>query len=382
VSSEQQQIEYWLALARAPGVGPVKFAQLLKRFQTPHGVFAAFHYDLINFGLKPPLIEYLQHPDWDAVKQDLAWLQGANNHLLTLDHPYYPIHLRQIHDPPPLLFAHGDFRLLSQAPLAIVGTRNPSPQGELTARQFAEALSHAGFTIVSGLAVGIDAACHEGALAGSGHTIAVAGTGLDRVYPAQHLQLAYKIAQKGVLISEFPPGTPPAAINFPRRNRIISGISVGTLVVEAAIKSGSLITARCAAEQGRDVFAIPGALSNPRAKGCHALIKEGAKLVETPDDIIEDLLIHLPSTAPPREPAEIKAIMPTTSPPSSAAPVLPEMNAEYTNLLKYIDTETTSIDKLVDMSGLTAEAISSMLLILELEGMIKTVSGGLYMRIK
>jgi len=380
VNLEQQELEYWLALARAPGVGPVKFAQLLNRFHSPQGVFAAHFHDWVSFGLKQPLIDYLQQPDWKAVQQDLAWSTGANNHLITLQHPDYPIHLRQIHDPPPILFVHGDVRLLSQIPLAIVGTRNPSPQGEQTARQFAETLSHAGFTIVSGLAMGIDAASHEGALAGTGHTIAVAGTGLDRVYPAQHLNLAHRIAEKGALISEFPPGTQPIAGNFPRRNRIISGMSLGTLVIEASTKSGSLITARYASEQGREVFAVPGALSNPRVRGCHALIKEGAKLVESADDIIEDLLIYLPTPGQSRPPLAPKSALSSPLPTPAPAPV--EMDSEYSNLLKYMSVEATSVDKLVDLSGLTAEAISSMLLILELQGVVKSVSGGLYLRIK
>jgi len=246
VNLEKQELEYWLALARAPGVGPVRFAQLLKRFDSPQGVFAAFPHDWISFGLKQSLIDYLQQPDWTAVAQDMAWSKGVNNHIITLAHPSYPIYLRQIYDPPPVLFVHGDIQLLSQSPLAIVGSRQPSFEGDQTARSFAEILSRTGFTIVSGLAFGIDAASHTGALAGTGKTVAVAGTGLDQVYPAQHLKLAHQIAEKGALISEFPPGTPPAATNFPRRNRIISGMSLGTLVVEASVKSGSLITARYA----------------------------------------------------------------------------------------------------------------------------------------
>jgi len=384
VSLEKQELEYWLALARAPGVGPVKFAQLLKRFDSPQGVFAASHHDWVNFGLKPPMLDYLQHPAWATVAQDMAWSQGINNHIITLAHPNYPIYLRQIYDPPPILFVHGDIQLLSQTPLAIVGSRHPSPEGEQTARFFAEVLSRTGFTIVSGLAMGIDAASHTGALAGTGKTVAVAGTGLDQVYPAQHLKLAHQIAEKGALISEFPPGTPPASANFPRRNRIISGMSLGTLVVEASVNSGSLITARHAVEQGREVFAIPGALSNLQAKGCHALIKTGAKLVEIPEDVAEELRLHLPVIWT-REPTEKSVKNPTTpsppQPPAAQSPLF-ENDAEYAVLLKYMDATATSVDKLVDTSGLTAEAISSMLLILELQGTVKSVPGGLYMRIK
>lgn len=384
MNTEISELEYWLALARAPRVGSVKFGQLLQRFGSPQAVFTAAPQEWINFGLKPALIEYLQHPDWQAVHRDIAWLQGVNNHLIPLTHPHYPTYLRHIPAPPPLLFVHGNVQLLSQIPLAMVGTRHPSVEGAHIARQFAAGLAQAGFTVVSGLALGIDAASHQGALAATGRTIAVAGTGLDQVYPAQHLELAHQISEKGALVSEFPPGTSPIAANFPQRNRIISGLSLGTVVIEASTKSGSLITARYAIEQGREVFAVPGALSNPQSRGCHMLIKDGAKLVESPEDIIEELRLHLPlmptleipviSSTPPT--------VPTPAPPITAALPLFEPDMEYSALLKYMGTTATSIDKLVDASGLTAEAISSMLLILELQGVVKSQSGGLYIRVK
>lgn len=384
MNTEISELEYWLALARAPRVGAVKFAQLLQHFGSPQAVFAASPQEWLNFGLKAALVEYLQHPDWQAVQRDMAWLKGANNHIIPLTHPYYPPYLRHVHAPPPLLFVHGNVQLLTQIPLAMVGTRHPTVEGIQNAKKFAVGLSQAGFTIVSGLALGIDAASHRGALSGTGRTIAVAGTGLDQVYPAQHLELAHQISEKGALVSEFPPGTSPSAAHFPQRNRIISGLSLGTVVVEASIKSGSLITARYATEQGREVFAVPGALSNPQSRGCHALIKEGAKLVENPEDIIDELRLHLPLT-PALELPIISSTQPTSPTPEPlvvARSSAFETDTEYSALLKYMDTAATSIDKLVDASGLTAEAISSMLLILELQGVVKSQSGGLYLRIK
>lgn len=381
---EISELKYWLALIRTPRIGAVKFAQLLQRFGTPPAVFAANSLEWSSFGLKSAQTEYLQHPDWQAVQRDLEWLHGANNHILTLNHPHYPTFLRHIHAPPPLLFVHGNVQLLSQIPLAMVGTRHPTVEGAQIAKHFAAELAQAGFTIVSGLALGIDAASHQGALSTTGRTVAVAGTGLDQVYPAQHLELAYKIAEKGALISEFPPGTPPDSPHFPQRNRIISGLCLGTVVIEASMKSGSLITARYANEQGREVFAVPGALSNPQSRGCHQLIKDGAKLVESAEDIIEELRLHLP-IAPTTESPVISITQPISSslaPAVTAPPPLFEADPEYTSLLKYMDTTATSVDKLVDASGLTAEAISSMLLILELQGVVKAQSGGLYLRVK
>lgn len=384
MNTETTELEYWLALVHAPRVGAVTFAQLLQHFGTPQAVFAASPLEWTNLKLKAAQVEYLQRPDWQAVQRDMTWLKGANNHIVPLTHPYYPNFLRHIHAPPPLLFVHGNVQLLSQTPLAMVGTRAPTAEGFQIATDFAIELAQAGFTIVSGLALGIDAASHQGALAATGRTIAVAGTGLDQVYPAKHLELARQIAEKGALVSEFPPGTPPDTSHFPQRNRIISGLSLGTVVIEASAKSGSLITARYATEQGREVFAVPGALSNPQARGCHLLIKEGAKLVESSADIISELQLHLPivptseipvkSTTPPSTPL--------SAPPVTAQPLLFETDPEYTALLKYMDTTATSVDKLVDASGLTAEAISSMLLILELQGVVKSQSGGLYIRVK
>jgi DNA processing protein len=282
--------------------------------------------------------------------------------------------LRQIPYPPPLLFVHGDPDCLRAPQLAIVGTRNPTPPGRETAHRFAAHLAGAGLAITSGLALGIDAAAHQGALSGDGRTIAVMGTSLERVYPAKNRDLAHAIAERGALVSELPIGTPAAAENFPRRNRLISGLALGVLVVEAAARSGSLITARAALDQGREVFAIPGSIHNPLAKGCHALIRQGmAKLVETADDILEELGSLAAAGAE-------KSTLSTVAPSAGAAPDW--LDDDYRQLLAAIGDGPAGVDLLVERCGLTAEVVSSMLLILELEGYVAAVPGGLYCRLK
>jgi DNA processing protein len=304
------------------------------------------------------------------VERDLAWLEQPGTHLLRLGEARYPPLLRQIPYPPPLLFVHGNPDCLRRPQLAIVGTRNPTPLGRETARRFATHLAEAGLAITSGLALGIDAAAHQGALASAdGRTVAVMGTSLDRVYPAKHRDLAHAIAERGVLVSELPVGTAALAENFPRRNRLISGLALGVLVVEAATRSGSLITARLAAEQGREVFAIPGSIHNPLAKGCHALIRQGAKLVETAADILEEL-------------GALAAVGAGETEPSATVPAAAELDAEYQQLLVAMSDAPVGVDLLVERCGLTAEVVSSMLLILELEGYVAAVPGGLYCRLK
>lgn len=295
----------------------------------------------------------------------LTWADNSDCHILHLNNPHYPALLKEIPDPPPVLYARGDPSILNQLQLAMVGSRNPSAGGKQIAHDFAQTLSRNGFTITSGLALGIDAASHQGALDANGCTIAVAGTGLDRIYPARHRDLGYKILENGAIISEFSPGTPPIASNFPRRNRIISGLSVGTIVVEAALKSGSLITARLAAEQGREVFAIPGSIHNPLSQGSHSLIQQGAKLTNQISDILEELT-HL---------------TPFFSSQLNSPPIQPTPRQKNEHpFLENIGFEPISIDALVDRSGLTAEAVSSMLLTLELQGIV-TSSGDLFSRI-
>jgi len=353
-----------LALYRAPGVGPVLFQKLISRFGTAAAVLATASTLRAEDRLTAATLTYLKGPDWVAIDADLEWAQRPGNLILVRGDPRYPHLLAQISDPPPILFVRGDPAVLGRPQLAIVGSRNPSPIGRDTARSFAHDLAAEGLVITSGLAHGIDGAGHEGALdADGGFTVAVAGTGLDQVYPARHRDLAHRILARGTLVSEYPLGTPPLATNFPRRNRIISGLSVGTLVVEAAIHSGSLITARLALEQGREVFAIPGSIRNPLARGCHALLREGAKLVETVQDILEEL-------TPLRTVATISAATASESP----------LDGDYRILLECFSYDPLPIDALVEQSGLTPAVVSSMLLLLELRGLVVAQSGGLYTR--
>ena len=371
IAPTQDELRDWLALLHAPQVGAVTYLRLLQHFKSPSAVFHASLGEWKALKLRSETIQYLQRPDWDAVSRDQAWLAKPNNHLLTLHHPEYPQTLREIHDPPPVLFVHGDCQLLATPQLALVGSRHPTRDGENNAQAFAEHLSLSGLTITSGLAAGIDTASHQGALAGTGKTIAVCGTGLGRVYPASNRELAHQIAQRGALISEFSPDTPAKAENFPRRNRIISGLSLGILVVEAAVKSGALLTAQHAVEQGREVFAIPGSIHNPLARGCHTLLKQGAKLVETAEDILEELRLYLPEAG--QETPIMRSRLPAQEP--------VELDADYKNILTYVQSKPISVDTLVELSGLTAAAVSSMLLILELRGLVASQSGGVYVRI-
>lgn len=348
----------------------MRFARLLEHFGSAAAAFAASRAERAQLDLPENALDYLDQPDWRAIEQDLSWLQRPGNHLLHQDDPCYPPLLRQIPYPPPLLFVHGDPLRLQSPQLAIVGSRSPTPLGRETAHSFAAHLASAGLVITSGLAFGIDAAAHQGALSGNGSTIAVMGTSLDRVYPAKHRDLAHRIAERGALVSELPIGTPALAENFPRRNRLISGLALGVLVVEAATQSGSLITARLATEQGREVFAIPGSIHNPLAKGCHALIRQGAKLVETATDILEEL-----------GPLAAAGASPCAAPDSAIVPSSP-LDDDYRQLLATMGDQPVGVDLLVERSGLTAEAVSSMLLILELEGYVAAVPGGLYGRLK
>jgi DNA processing protein len=329
-------------------------------------LFEANAADLAALGLKEKTISYLCRPDWQAVETDLQWLSASGHDCLTLHDPRYPPLLREIPDPPPLVFVKGDISALSTRQLAIVGSRNPSPSGRRIARDLASGLVSAGFAVTSGLALGIDAAAHSGALEADGVTIAVAGTGPDRIYPRRHQSLAQEIVvRNGALISEFPPGTGPKADHFPRRNRIISGLSLGTAVVEAAPRSGSLITARFAAEQGREVFAVPGSIYSPLSRGCHELIKNGAKLIQTVEDIVEEFETRL----------SVQAYKPSFQADS-------ETDQPYMELLKYIAYDPTSVDTLVAATGKTPEVIASMLLMLELQGHVASTAGGQYFRIQ
>lgn len=356
-----------LALLRAPRVGSVAFRKLLDHFGSAATLFAANPCDWRSAGLSERTAAYLAQPAWHAAEADLAWQQARPHRaILGWSEPAYPARLKAVDGGPPLLFVEGDVSILDRAQLAIVGSRTPTPLGTETTRHMAAALTQAGLTITSGLALGVDAAAHRGALGGGGTTVAVLGNGLDRIYPPQHHDLAAEISQRGALVSEFPTGTPLAASNFPRRNRIISGISLGVLVTEATVRSGSLITARYALEQGREVFAMPGSIHNPLAKGCHALIRDGAKLVETAEHVLEELrTFALPAASYAAYSADLAG---------------DELTPEETILLQSIAYDPVSIDTLVDSTGASAEVLAAALMMLELKGYIAALPGGAYQR--
>jgi len=352
----------WVALSRISGVGSHTFCQLLQVFGSPKAVFEASLPALQLVVSEKISLEIKSGEDDALLAQTREWLSIPNNCIVTLADEAYPKSLLEIADPPPLLYAKGHIGLLNQASIAIVGSRNASVQGEKNAHEFAYALANQGLCIVSGLALGIDGAAHRGALAATGTTIAVVGTGLDIVYPAKHRDLAHQIVEHGLMISEFPLGTPSKAQNFPKRNRIISGLSVGCLVVEANVQSGSQITARLAGEQGREVFAIPGSIHSPMAKGCHQLIKQGAKLVDCIQDILDEL-----SVQPYKQPQN--------------ALHESEDFDETHPLLACMGYEAMALENIVQLSRLTVGEVSSMLMLLELEGKVASLAGGLYQRI-
>jgi len=349
----------WLRLTLIPGLGGQTQRKLLAAFGPPENVFCAERNAVRTLiGDKADLLF-----DFDAsaaVDRTQTWLSEPGHHLLTLGDAAYPSALLEIADPPTVLYVRGDPALLQQPGLAMVGSRNATPQGLQTAEQFARYLARQGLSIVSGLALGIDGAAHRGALAVDGTTIAVIGTGADRIYPARHRDLALAIAERGAIVSEFPLGTGAMAANFPRRNRIIAGLSRGVLVVEAAPESGSLITARLAGEQGREVFAIPGSIHSPLARGCHQLIRQGAKLVETASDVLEELGQLSPASARDAPTASLE---------------------EQPALLHWLGHDPCPLDMLVERSGMSAESLLSELLQLELAGQIAALPGNRYQRL-
>lgn len=370
--TDHDELGAWLRLLLTPGIGPETARKLMAALGPPQAVWQCSHSDWARVVSARIALAMAQEPDelQPLLRNTVAWLDAdpAGRAIVTLGDPDYPAALLDTDDPPALLYAMGQIDQLRQLQahhaLAMVGSRNPTPQGKLNAHAFARNLSQAGLTIVSGLALGIDGASHEGALEGasSGHiaTIAVVGTGLDRVYPRSHLQLAHRIAQQGLILSEYPLGTQPRPENFPRRNRIISGLSQGTLVVEAALESGSLITARQALDQGREVFAIPGSIHSPQSKGCHALIRQGAKLVESAQDVFEEL--HTPD--------------PTAQLPLTLEPTPPE-----TGLLSHLGHDPVNLDTLQARTGLDTPHLQAELLDLELAGQVERLPGGLFQRV-
>lgn len=367
----------WLALAAAPGVGPRTAARLIAQFGHPAAIRGASTHALTELGLRPESIAAVHSPDQAGIDRALAWAEQPEAHILTRSDPRYPPLLAEIPDPPLVLYVRGDPLLLAEPQIAIVGSRNPSPQGQQVTRELASRLAAWGLIVTSGLAVGVDGTAHQGALE-AGRTIAVLGTGPDQVYPGRHRDLARRIAAAGALMTEYPPGEGPRAQHFPRRNRLISGLSLGTLVTEAALQSGSLITARHALEQGREVLAVPGSVRNPLARGCHALIREGARLVEDADQVLAELapLLRGLIAAPPADGSD--GTLAPAPPPSPEEG--PGLDADYQRLLAAMGYDAMALDELVRATGLPVQDLSSMLLVLELEGHVSSVPGGRYCR--
>ena len=351
-----KNIANWLVINQISGLGNEGLRRLLQFFASPEAILRATTAELSRV-VKPSVAVAISQAENNC---DLSitetWLADPANRIITIADDEFPQSLLNTADPPLVLYVKGRLDLLNKPSLAIVGSRNASTQGLRNADAFSQAISEAGICVISGLAQGIDAAAHQGALREQGSSIAVVGTGLDKVYPASNRALAHLLASNGAIISEFPLGTPPVASNFPRRNRIISGLSSGCLIVEASLQSGSLITARMALEQGREVFAIPGSIHSPQSKGCHALIKQGAKLVENAQDILEEL-------------GYVIFKSPTKNAPSDDP------------LSTYLDFEPVDLDTLCQRSGLTIPALSAILLQMELDGRVASSPGGLYQRI-
>jgi DNA processing protein len=356
--TQNEGLAAWLRLTLTPGIGGETQRKLLAAFGLPEAIFAAGPLTVREIiGSRADAL--FDFDPKEAVHRSIEWASQPGQTILTLGDENYPAALLEIPDPPTLLYVRGNAKLLQKRSLGIVGSRNATPLGQQTAESFARALASSGLAIVSGLALGIDAAAHQGALAANGDTIAVIGTGADRLYPARNKALALKIAEHGAIISEFPLGTPAIAANFPRRNRIISGLSSGVLVVEAAPQSGSLITARLAAEQGREVFAIPGSIHSPVARGCHQLIKQGAKLVETAQDVLEELGLD-----------------------AATCGVSKDINHATANpLVDAIGFDPCTLDELLERTGLSTDLLLTELLTLEFSGQVATLPGNRYQRL-
>ena len=375
----------WLRLTLVPGVGPERQRALLAAFGLPERIFAAGRPAIASVVGADIADRLLAAPDASRIDAAVAWAAEPGNRLLTLADPDYPQALLDSADPPVLLYVKGDpARLSSPASLAIVGARAATPSGASNAEAFAKCLAGSGLTIVSGLALGIDTAAHRGALADPGGiTVAVIGTGADRVYPAKNQPLARQIAERGVIVSEYALGTPPLPANFPRRNRLIAGLSRGVLVVEAALGSGSLITARLASESGREVFAIPGSIHSPLARGCHRLIRDGAKLVETAADVLEELNWGRSAEAPagPRSAVAARSAGASSTLPRDAQRAFDNASPDQQRVLDALGHDPLDVDTLVARAGLTVDALYAILLALELDGHLTRLPGGRFQRL-
>jgi DNA processing protein len=376
------ELAAWLALAHMRGVGPSAVRALVDAFGEPRAVLAQSFQSLAAFVgerlaavvLAPPAPELET-----TVAQVAHWCAQPGHALISLIDPAYPAALLTMHDPPPLLYIKGRAELLLTPGIAVVGSRNATPQGLEDAKRFARALSQAGLTVISGLALGIDGAAHRGALDAAGGTVAIVGTGADVVYPMRHRELAQQIAARGAIVSEWPLGTPARREHFPRRNRMIAGLARGVLVVEAAVRSGSLITARLANEMGRDVFAMPGSIHSPLSRGCHQLIKDGAKLTETPDDIFDEFGIAAPASA-----AQTGIADGQEAPQAELRPRATEQrrfDVATTRLLDALGHAPATLEILVERTDMESAALQSALLTLELAGEVSALPGGRYMRV-
>jgi len=375
-------------------LGGAKLVALKERFGGIDRLRAVSATELRNAGLKDESIAALRQPDQTLLDRDLDWLSGHDHHLLTWDDERYPALLRDIPSPPAALFVDGNPDVLWQPQIAIIGSRNPTAGGRSNARDFSAELSRSGLTVTSGMAEGVDSEAHAAALDAGGLTVAVLGTGPDIVYPASGRRLAARVAEQGAMLSEFPPGTEPKRGHFPTRNRIISGLSLGVLVIEAGLRSGTLITARLAGDQGREVFALPGSIHNPMSKGCHRLIREGAKLVEDVSQILQELSslagelareleTRLEETAASGETASLASNAGGPDIEKAGRNEAPwEHDEEYARLWDCLGYDPAPVDLIIEKSGLTAKAVSAMLLMLELRGMVEAHPGGAYCRIK
>lgn len=371
----------WLIALRAPNLGGARLVKLLEYLGGIDQLISAGRDQLQRAGLEDETIQALKHPDEALLELDLEWLSSSSHHLLSWDSDLYPPLLRDIPNPPAALYADGDPDILWQPQLAVIGSRNPTAGGKDNARDFAGELSRRGMTITSGLAAGIDSVAHAAALDAGNTTVAVMGTGLDRIYPSSSRDLALRIRAHGVLVSEFPPGTGAKRSHFPSRNRIISGLSMGVLVIEAGLRSGTLITARMAGNQGRDVFALPGSIHNPMAKGCHRLIRDGAKLVETAEEIMQELAPMAGQLA-----FELRRRIDLDEPGPAPGVLDKEVDDPHLTdpecrlLWSCLGFDPKPADVIIEQSGLTAGAVSAMLMMLELRGKVEVHPGGAYSR--
>lgn len=381
ISDEERRarLHFW----RTKGIGPASIQHLIQHFGSVATALAASDQELLAAGLKPQGVQAYRQQDPHAADVDWQWFQAANNHhILVPEDPEYPELLKSIRTAPAVLFVLGNPQLLNDPQIAIVGSRNPTQYGKENARAFAAHFANNGLTVTSGLALGIDGISHQAALGENGQTLAVVANGLDIIYPLRNRHIAASIEQQGAIISEFPIGIAAHPQHFPRRNRIISGMSFGVLVVEAALQSGTLVTARHAMEQAREVFAIPGSIHNPLSRGCHHLLRQGAKLVETANDVLEEIAPQLNNwlqqdkhlSLPLNHSSNESSVSSTTTDCSTLDP-------EHQQVLDALSYEALPVDQIILGTGLTAEAVSSILLMLELQGLVTACGGGTYMRL-